>query len=228
MARCDLASPAGVNGGSLRGSSFRPRASANGLNASRGVGFPGTSVALPARSARTPDPSFFPAAPSEANATSPLPTGDARDAPRDTPTTAATASVAHATSAALSEGATPRARTPDAAESAAAARVRPAPSRGILSTADVDADAGATATGAAEALASRMDPPSASIASVTPTTTPSRSIVACHAPRAPIAMDAPRRFAGCCSAGVERKWTTKNEWFQSPFKNAFRNPFREN
>ena len=94
-----------------------------------------------------------------------------------------------------SDLATPRARAPAETESAAAARLRPAPSRGILSTADVDADAGATATGAAEALASRMDPPSASIAPTTPATTPSRTIVASHAPRAPIAMDAPRRFA---------------------------------
>jgi hypothetical protein len=187
------------------------------------VGFSGTSVALPARSARTPDPSFFPAAPSEANATSPVPTRDARDAPRDTPTTAATASVAQATSAALSEVATPRARAPAEAESAAAARLRPAPSRGILSTADVDADAGATATGAAEALASRMDPPSASIAPTTPATTPSRTIVASHAPRAPIAMDAPRRFArvlflrGVALLNRRRKivsykWRTKLFW----------------
>jgi hypothetical protein len=87
----------------------------------------------------------------------------------------------------------------------------------------VDADAGAKATEAAEALASRMDPPSASIAPTTPATTPSRTIVASHAPRAPIAMDAPRRFArvlflrGVALLNRRRKivsykWRTKLFW----------------
>ena len=151
-------------------------------------------------------------------------------APRDTPTTAdAPRASRTATSAERDDANWARLRArerPDAAESAAAARVRPAPSRGVLSTADVpSADAGATATGAADsALLAQPERVDRVCQPTTPSLAEHRRL---SRPARADRMDAPRRFAGCCSAGVERKWTTKNEWFQSPFKNAFRNPFGE-
>jgi hypothetical protein len=77
-----------------------------------------------------------------------------------------------------------------AAEVLTAEALRRAPSRGILSTDAEDADGGATATGAAEALASRMAPLDPSVEFVNPPTTPSKAIVASHAPRAPNAVTA--------------------------------------